>query len=179
MINKIVNDKESLELLMKYAFSQSKAKKTSEIFENFLKIAQANENKLQKFQESVEYQAAYGDVNDLIKDFERLGYINVFMNFFLELDNKKKQSKTSDILTTYFADQDRQEKWFKTLFNTAKETGGSFSLQTFLIGLYNRFFESKQTDKNLTGVEDYVFDTPDLQEDERIKQIDEKLIKDP
>ena len=40
MINKIVNDKESLELLMKYAFSQSKAKKTSEIFENFLKIAQ-------------------------------------------------------------------------------------------------------------------------------------------
>jgi len=182
MINKIVNDKESLELLMKYAFSQSKAKKTSEIFENFLKIAQANENELQKFQDSVKYQASYGNVNDLIKDFERLKYIDVFMNFFLKLDNEKKKSKTSDIMTTYFADQDKKEKWFKTLFNTAKEikeTGGSFSLQTFLIGLYNRFFESKQTDKNLTGVDDYVFDTPDLQEDDRIKQIDENLSKDP
>jgi hypothetical protein len=40
MIDKIVNDKKSLELMMKYATAQSKSKKTSEIFENFYKIAQ-------------------------------------------------------------------------------------------------------------------------------------------
>ena len=182
MIEKIVNDKKSLELMMKYATAQSKSKKPSEIFENFYKLSQANTDLSQKLMDlqGIVIRETSDDepkVERLIKKFENKEYIATFIDFFEKLDAINNKDKTSDILATYFTDPVKTKKWFSDLLEKTQEKRNTFKLETYLIGLYDRFFQNI-SNQNLTGVADYVFDTQDLSEQEKFEQIEENLSKD-
>ena len=182
MIEKIVNDKKSLELMMKYAAAQSKSKKPSEIFENFYKLSQANTDLSQKLMDlqGIVIRETSDDepkVERLIKKFENKEYIATFIDFFEKLDAINNKDKTSDILATYFTDPVKTKKWFSDLLEKTQEKRKTFKLETYLLGLYDRFFQNI-SNQNLTNVEDYVLDTQDLRQQEKFEQIEENLSKD-
>ena len=166
MIEKIVNDKKSLELMMKYAAAQSKSKKPSEIFENFYKLSQTDYKKqldsldafladeitsfpLTKEINETNLKNLINTVKKEIDDRYKVIYGPIFYNIY---GDKADENKIDAIKDSIFKDDDSKRKWISGLITNFrinqkkakdKDEEFVFSVEVYLKGLYNNFRVSK------------------------------------